>query len=134
MLSLAINVNIGVSMKKLTEEEFQDRMLALQRATSIFIETGLTNNITSAFQAYQVIFAERERQIFMSTAFENRPRTAMDKYERPKCPECESDMMFRQVPENPEGIKVQLVCTKCDTVLNDTNSLEWWMTELRIKE
>jgi hypothetical protein len=120
-------------MKELSEADFRDRMMALQRAKQIFIETGLTANITLAFQAYQTIFAERERQIFMSSAFANRPRTLMDKYERPKCPECEADMMFRQVPENPEGIKVQLVCTKCDNVLNDTNGLDWWMTELKVK-
>jgi hypothetical protein len=121
-------------MKELTEEEFTDRMMALQRAKQIFIETNLTANITSAFQVYQNIFAERERQIFISTTFGNRPRTLMDKYERPKCPECEADMMFRLVPENPEGIKVQLVCTKCDTVLNDTNDLTWWQTKLKVKK
>ena len=121
-------------MKELTEEEFQDRMMAIQRATRIFIDTGLTKNITIAFQVYQTIFAERERQIFMSTAFGNRPRTLMDKYERPECPECGAGMMFRQVPENPEGIKVQLVCTKCDTVLNDKNDLTWWMKELKLKK
>lgn len=120
-------------MKELSELEFQDRMMALQRAKQIFIESGLTANITLAFKVYQAIFAERERQIFMSTAFGNRPRTLMDKYERPKCPECDADMMFRDVPENPEGIKVQMVCTKCDTVLNDTNDLTWWMKELKAK-
>lgn len=121
-------------MKELTEEEFTDRIMAVQRAQKIFIESGLTNNITTAFQIYQTVFAEREREIFLSTQFHgNRPRSAMDKYERPKCPECGADMMFRQVPENPEGIKVQLVCTKCDTVLSSEKSLEEWMTMLRKK-
>jgi hypothetical protein len=119
----------------LSEEEFYDRILALQRARKIFIETGLTNNITNAFRAYQSIFAERERQIFMSTRFGNRSRKVMDKYERPLCPECNREMMFRPVAENPEGIKVQLVCSNesCSVVLNSEHELEWWMKELKVK-
>jgi hypothetical protein len=123
-------------MKELTEEEFQDRAGAIQRARHIFIESGLMNHLTRAFQAYQEIFAEREREIFLDTQrYGNRPRTVMDKYERPKCPDCGSDMMFRLVPKNTEGIKVQLVCSKtnCDTVLNSEMSLEDWMKELKIK-
>lgn len=58
----------------------------------------------------------------------------MDKYERPKCPECESDMMFRNIPENPMGVKVQLVCSKCDLVLSDSNDLDWWMKNLKVKD
>jgi uncharacterized protein with PIN domain len=122
-------------MKELTQEEFSDRMLAIQRAKKIFVETGLTNNITHAFEAYQEIFAERERQIFIATnMFSNRPRTVMDKYERPKCPECNEDMQFRIIPENDEGIKTQLVCTKCDTVLSSENDLQWWMENLQVKD
>jgi uncharacterized protein with PIN domain len=110
-------------------------MLAIQRAKKIFVETGLTNNITHAFEAYQEIFAERERQIFIATnMFSNRPRTVMDKYERPKCPECNEDMQFRIIPENDEGIKTQLVCTKCDTVLSSENDLQWWMENLQVKD
>jgi len=124
-------------MKEISEEEFRDRAMALQRAEAIFIESGLTNNITKAFIAYQAIFAEREREIFLSTQFYgNKPKTVMDKYDRPKCPECDADMMFRQVPENPDNIKVQLVCKneRCDTVLNSENDLQWWQETLRIKD
>ena len=124
-------------MKEISEEEFRDRAMALQRAEAIFITSGLTKNITTAFRAYQAIFAERERQIFLSTQFYgNKPKTVMDKYDRPKCPECDADMMFRQVPENPDNIKVQLVCKneRCDTVLNSENDLQWWQETLRIKD
>jgi len=124
-------------MKEISEEEFRDRAMALQRAEAIFITSGLTKNITTAFRAYQAIFAEREREIFLSTQFYgNKPKTVMDKYDRPKCPECDADMMFRQVPENPDNIKVQLVCKneRCDTVLNSENDLQWWQETLRIKD
>ena len=117
-------------MKELSLEEFRDRAMAMQRARHIFIETGLTKNITRAFEAYQEIFAERERQKFISaqTGF------SMDKYERPSCPDCNSPMMFRQVMQNTENIKIQLVCSKCDTVLNDEHDLAWWMENLRRKD
>lgn len=113
-------------MKELTQEEFMDRIMALERAGRIFPDII---NITERFKLYQEVFAEREREIFIS----NGPKTVMDRYERPKC-ECGADMKFRQVPENPEGIKTQLVCTECDIVLNDKNDLNWWMLNLKKKK
>ena len=121
-------------MKEMTREEFEDRAMALQRATEIFIKSGLTDNLTKAFEAYQAIFAERERQIFMSSqVYGTRPKTIMDNFERVKCPDCGADMMFRKTLENPMGILTQLVCTKCDLVLNDKNDLDWWMKNLKAK-
>jgi len=124
-------------MKELTNEEFQDRTLAILRARRIFIDSGVTNNISLAFELYQAVCAEREREIFVSTQqYGNRPRTSMDKYERPKCPDCGAEMQFRNVPQNDEGTKVQLVCTNpdCDTVLNSEHDLTWWMANLKAKE
>jgi len=122
-------------MRELTPEEFSDRMLAIQRARHIFIETGLTDNITHAFQAYQSIFAERERQIFLAINQDNRYKSPMDKFERPLCPTCGSNMRFRQLPENEQGYKMQLICSngQCDVVLNDTHDLQWWMDNLKVK-
>jgi len=120
-------------MRELTEEEFNDRMGALSRAKRIFPDVM---NISDRFAIYQEVFAERERDIFLSTqVYGNRPRTMMDRYERPKC-ECGSEMAFRGVPPNDEGIKVQLVCQNpdCDIVLNSDNTIEWWQANLRIKD
>lgn len=63
----------------------------------------------------------------------------MDKYERPKCPDCGFDMKFRPVPVNPEGIKCQLVCSNKDhtgkgSVLDSPNDITWWMSKLKIKD
>jgi len=125
----------GAYMRELTHEEFTDRTMAIIRAEKIFIDSGITNNITVAFQLYQYVCAEREREIFLSTnRYGTKPRTVMDRYERPQCPDCKYDMQFRVVPENDEGIKVQLVCSNkdCDTVLNSIESIEWWMENLKI--
>lgn len=124
-------------MKQLTEEEFNERTLAVLRANQIFIDSGVANNISIAFELYQKVCAEREREIFISTQVGgNRARTIMDRYIRPSCPECGADMMFRNIPDNPEGIKTQLVCTTvdCDTVLDSEMALDDWMKELKVKE
>jgi hypothetical protein len=121
-------------MKQITEEEFTDRTLALQRARKIFMESGLTNNITHAFQAYQAIFAEREREIFLTTqVYGNHPRTIMDSRERISCPQCGMPMMFRPVPPNAEGVNSQLVCSNdnCDLVLDSELTIAEWMKELK---
>jgi hypothetical protein len=120
-------------MKEITEEEFADRMAALERAGRIFPDVL---NVSERFKIYQKVFAEREREIFISTnRYGNKPRTPMDRYDRPKC-ECGSDMAFRMVPPNDEGVKVQLVCMnpECDIVLNSDNSIDWWQANLRIKD
>lgn len=121
-------------MNRLTEEEFTDRMKAIQRAHQIFIESGLTNNITTAFKIYQDVFAERERELFLNArVYGNRTPTILDRYERPKCPDCSSDMLIRELPENNEGVKTQLVCTKCDVVLDTDKSMNEWIEILEKK-
>ncbi len=123
-------------MKEISEEEFQDRTQAVLRARQIFIDSGVTKNISIAFEIYQKVLAEREREIFVSTqVYGNKPRSPFDRYERPIC-ECGSEMAFRMVPPNDEGVKVQLVCQndKCDIVLNSDNTIEWWQANLKVKD
>ncbi len=126
----------GVIMKKLTKEEFEDRVMAVFRARQIFIDSGITKNVSLAFELYQKVCADRDREIFLSTqVLGNREPKPFDKFVRPKC-ECGADMYFRRVQENDEGIKVQLVCAnpKCDIVLNSENDIDWWMKNLEVKD
>lgn len=120
-------------MNHLSQKEFQDRVEAVARAMGIFGKiTG--GNITEAFTLYQKVLAEQDRQVWITTAVSgNRPRALFDLYERPRCPDCESDLLFRPVPENPEGVKTQLVCsnTQCNVVLDSELTLEEWEKELR---
>jgi hypothetical protein len=115
-------------MKRLTAEEFQDRLRAFDRAHRIF--GNLTdNNITKSFEAYQEILAEQEREIHMDARrMQGMTGSDMDNYERPECPICGSDMGFRLVPPNDENIVTQLVCMSdtCDTVLDSELTLEGW--------
>ena len=119
-------------MKELTQSEFEDRMGALARAGRIFPDVL---NITERFKLYQEVFAEREREIFVTTQkYGNRPRTEMDRYERIPCIDCGKEMMFRVVPENKEGVKTQLVCSGCDLVLDSEKTLDEWIKELKVKD
>jgi hypothetical protein len=121
-------------MNKLSKEEFTDRMEAIQRSREIFINSGITKNISIAFELYQKIFASQERKLTLNANIDgNRSRTIMDDYNRPSCPDCKSDMMFRVIPENEEGIKTQLVCSKCDLVLDSDKDLKEWMHLLKVK-
>ena len=120
-------------MKRLSMQEFSERLQAIDRARKIFIGSGLTKSISIAFEIYQEVLAQSEYETFLNTMVHGRRNpTVMDNYERPKCPDCNSDMMFRAVQENNEGIKTQLVCSKkdCDTVLDSENDLKWWMGNL----
>jgi hypothetical protein len=121
-----------IIMKKLTQEEFNDRVQAIHRAKKIF--SALTKgNITNAFIAYQEILAEQERQINISAKQAiGMTSSPFNNLERPKCPECGEVMNLRPVQPNDEGINSQLVCAnpKCDTVLDSELTLQQWMEKL----
>jgi hypothetical protein len=127
-----------MKLKKLTREEFNDRINAVNYAKRIFIDSGLTeNNITHAFEAYLEIVSETEMPLFISNEVRgNNSYNIMDQFERPKCLVCDTDLLFRTVAENPEGIKTQLVCKnpECDFILNDTHDIKWWMENLKVKK
>jgi len=118
-------------MKKLTHTEFQHRVNEVNKAYRIF--SPLTNNMTDCFRIYLEVLAEEQMPLFISTEqMGNRPMTPFDDYERLKCPNCESALMFRSVPPNNEGIKTQLVCSNddCDTVLDSELTLNEWKDKL----
>ena len=122
-------------MRELTQEEFQDRLLAMNRAMHIFGELT-SNHMTKAFQAYQEIFAEREREIFMTHLTRGSSKQNLQperRFEPVPCPECSREMLYRPLLENPEGFKLQWICSNpdCDTILNSENDINWWMDKLR---
>lgn len=121
-------------MNRLTREEFADRINAVARARAIFLKSGVVDTIDKAFALYQGVLAEREREVWISSKVEgNRSPRIMDGFERPKCPECGTDLMFRTLPPNEEGFNTQLVCEnpQCDVVLNSEMTMEDWARELQ---
>lgn len=125
-------------MKRLSEREFIDRVMALQRAHHIFVESRLTDNISIAFAAYQEVLADKEREIFLDTAThggDNLP-SPLDRYKRPPCPDCGTDMRIRLLAPNSAGWLTQWVCSNpdCNTLFTSRKSVEDWMRELEIKD
>lgn len=93
------------------------------------------NNITELLKKYNKATGSNV-PLFIDTRDMKRPPTPFDDYERIKCPDCGSDMMFRLVPPNSEGVNTQLVCSnmECDTVLNSEYTITDWFNVLRKKE
>ncbi len=121
-------------MHKMSYEEFQDRLMAEQRAKKIFLHmTG--GDVAKAFEAYQDILAETHRPIIVpASSMRGMTGSEFDGLKhRPKCPECGMDMNLRAVPNNLEGVKSQLLCAdpKCDVVLDSELSIPEWYDLLR---
>ena len=90
-------------MKKLTREQFQERLNAICRARKIFIGSGITNNISVAFEIYQALLAEQERALTLTKELaDGRIGTLFDEYERPECPDCGTPMLLRAVLGEPD--------------------------------
>lgn len=123
-------------MKRLSKEDFTERTKALLIARKVFVDSGVTNNISIAFEIYLELLSQEAIPLTITSHDGERPLKLMDDFKRPSCPDCGMDLMFRKVPENPEGIKTQLVCenSDCDTVLDSENDLNWWMNNLERKE
>jgi hypothetical protein len=120
-------------MKRLTEEEFRDhieREVAIQRAREIFIKSDITKNITVAFEMYQAILAEQEREINIVHP-NDKPVSIFDTLPRPKCDLCGSDMLIRFLPPNTEKITSQTICSNCDNVLDFDLTPDQWVDLLK---
>ncbi len=101
-------------MKKITKMEFESRVKALQNARAIF--SNLTdNNITKSFEAYQLILAEEERPIFLSTKDEIEGDKVIDPVEKELdqlCPACQKVKLVKYKPccGSPKGY---IRCSSC---------------------
>jgi hypothetical protein len=121
-----------MKMEPMTYEEFADRAMDLQRARSIFIDSGLTQNISTAFEAYKEILIEEELReevrLFIST-MEGADNSPFDKLIRPKCEECGSDLKLKEGAVGPEGKFYQTawVCVCELEYYSDKTAVEWYL-------
>lgn len=118
-------------MKKLNYEEFHKRVSEVSKAAKIF--APLTNNISEAFRIYQEVLSEEEVKVFISTDSGDRPITAIDNYERPKCPDCQTELRIRVRPQDVNGKQwnTAWVCTNCQAEFYSEKTVGEWMRELR---
>lgn len=116
----------------MTFEEQQIRMQTIRKAQEMFPDE---HNITMALDAYKKATGD-PTPLFITTKEVDRPLTPMDDYEKIPCEMCQSDMMFRILPDNDEGFRTQLVCAnpECPNVLNSEFTIQDWMDALRKKD
>jgi len=123
------------NMKRLNFNEFNNRVNEVNKAYRIF--KPLTNNMTEAFRLYQEVLAEEDMQIFISSsAGGNRPQTFIDMYDRPKCPECDVDLLLRFNVKDIDGKEwnTSWFCQKCLTDYYSDKTVQEWMQELKRKD
>ena len=126
MLSLA--VYLGGTMKRLTYDEFQSRVSDAIKAREIFIRSGITNNISVAFELYQALLAEEKKQTFIS-----RMDNPISDAERPECSECGEPLKLDPNPKVIEGeaYPTTWICTKCGVEYYTKKTVEEWIEELK---
>jgi len=128
-------------MKRISLLEFQSRTRAIANARKIFIP-HFTKNITIAFDLYQEVLAEQERDRFLTTVTGGKIfLTWLDQYERPKCPECNEPLRLRIInepkgPSNVHGYKTCWMCIKEDCLYEkySTKAVNDWLAELKKSE
>lgn len=122
-------------MKQMNFQEFSKRVEEVNKASKIF--APLTDNVSKAFELYQEVLAEEKMEIFVSSATGgSRPKTPIDDYNRPKCPECDIDLMLRINVKDIDGKEwnTSWFCQKCLTDYYSDKTVQEWMQELRKKD
>jgi hypothetical protein len=136
MLPAANVIKKDITMKRIPYDEFIKRTIEVSKARKIFIESGLTKNISDAFFLYQEILAEEKMEVFVSTMVAgNRAMSPIDDYVRPQCPECNIDLrlILNPVDEFGKQWPTGWYCEKClITFYQDKNVVEL-MQELEKK-
>lgn len=122
-------------MKKLNYEEFHRRVSEVNKASRIF--APLTDNVSKAFELYQEVLAEEKMEVFISAArVGGRPLTQMDDYERPRCPECETDLRLRvgAIDESGKVWNTSWVCEGCKAEFYSDKTEQEWLDELQRRD
>lgn len=123
-------------MKKMTYEEFAKRTIEIAKARRIFTP-HITANITTAFEIYQEILAEEKMQAMISTLQGGQKEPSFfDMFERPKCPECGTDMRLRIDTADADGKHwpTAWVCTTCLAEYYSEKTPQEWVEELHVQE
>jgi len=123
-------------MKRMTKQEFHDRHQAIVRAKKIYMP-HFTKNLTLAFKMYQKVLAEHDRAIFIDKM--SKRRSLVDGYIRPRCPQCDTDLMLFLINiskgrRNRHGYKTVWQCPVCDHEEYSTKTVDDWLQELKMEE
>ena len=127
-------------MKKISREEFEERSMAVMRARRIYMKSGVTNNLSHAWEIYQEVLGSMDRLARITTAMGHvhGKHSPLDTFKRPLCPECDNgtELFLRRVttpkgPANIHGWQSAWECKQCaheeystDDLMQATKKLE----------
>ena len=122
-------------MKKLTFEEFNNRLIQVAKARQIFIP-NITDNISIAFELYQEILADEEKgermAVFIPSSAGKKEPSPFDDLERLKCPECGTEMMLAVGVIDTDGNRrnSSWKCRECLYEEYSDKTFDEWVEEL----
>lgn len=112
--------------------EYHNRQEVIARAMQLYGEAA-GYNINKALE----MLNEPDFEISVSMErFKGLTGSILDEYERPRCPDCDSEMGIRLVPKYDGIILTQVVCMSenCDTVLDSELDINGWLQILKRKD
>jgi hypothetical protein len=123
-------------MRRMRQQEFEDRAKALSRAKKIFMP-HLTQNVAVAFDMYLKILAEHKHDRFLTNATTRKSK--LDGYVRPKCPECDTDLLLYIINtpkgrSNRKGWRTLWQCPVCAYEKYSKKTVDDWIKELKMEE
>jgi len=115
-------------MKVLTFEEFQQRTNEVIKAQRIFVGSGITKNITTAFTLYQEILADEQFDLFVTNK-----QTPFANITRPLCSECNEELKLDPAPRlvNGEEFLSTWICSNCGAEFYTKKTPRQWYEELK---
>lgn len=115
-------------MKKIDYKEFRLRVKEVAKARKIFIKSGITNNITEAFQLYQEVLADEKMEVIV-----RKSQMPFENIERPRCDECDSELKLSTWPIRIDGETYPTTwkCENCGMEYYTEKTAEEWYMELK---
>ena len=121
-------------IKRLIMTEADERALLVRKARAKYIATGKTKNITEAVRWFIKDHPEKSTGIpaTITTSEKDRPRTILDNYVRPPCPQCGQPLFLKiQCSGMGKGDRITLwVCVKCNYKDYSEKTLQQWLAIL----
>jgi len=125
-----------VDLSKLTESDRRNFLIRLARAR--YIKTGITKSITEACRLLldADIEGSETLTLFISGRESDRPRTILDEYVRPLCPDCGGKLFLKEKCSGmAKGDRITIwICKKCGYKDYSEKSLKDWLLELPKKD
>lgn len=116
----------------------EERSKIIVLARKYFIETGITKNITEALRLYLEAHEPDSDSVPLriTQSGSGRPKTILDDYVRPKCPEDGADLYLQEKCSGMgKGDRITIwICRKCGYKDYSEKTQGDWLAELPKKE